>query len=333
MKINKIIKKNLFNKFLFLGVIPFLLISFWVIASLFFNNKISFSVLLYRQAQNDIKLVTSEKLLKGDKISGEFVAKENYLGLVMLRFNEYIKHDFKSEDVLAFRVKQKEDKNWYYINNYRSGLLENNLLFPFGFPVINNSKDRIYQFEIESLLGNETNAAEVSKNHLSLFTGYQFPKSEILSSKKATFNFLIKKSTISFTNLDFLLSSSLYLIPLIAYVFIYLMSLWWKKIKNLRVVLSRLLILLILLDIFIIKEVYIGVLSILIFGWVYSVIKNKFDSKINFLFVFLLILIWILFTVFDISEFQNKINIWAFTFLTIGLIHTVIEEKRVIKNK
>lgn len=330
---NKKIKKISINSFIFVGLLPFLLIVFWFISSLFLNNKISFSVLLYKQSQSDIKQIYSDKLLKGGKIAGEFKAKENYLGIVMLRFNNYVKHDFSSEDILLFKLREKGTKNWYYINNYRSGLLENNLLFPFGFPIIKDSKNKFYQFEIESLLGNDINAVELNKNNFTFLSGYQFPKSEILSSKKSTTKFLVKKSITSLTNLDFLLSSILYLLPFIIYVFIYILSPWWKRIKYLGYILFVLLLILIFSDIFFIKEFYIGVLISLILGWIHIIVKNKLESRVNFLFAFVLILLWVLLIELKITDFQNKINIWTYTFLVIGLVQAVLEEKGLLINK
>ena len=326
-KINKIF----LNKFITLGLLPILLIAFWFISSLFLNNKISFSVLLYKHSQSDIRQVSAEKLLKGNRIAGEFRAKDNYLGIVMLRFDEYVKPDSSGEDILAFRLKEKGSKDWYYFNNYRSGLLKNNLLFPFGFPVIEDSKDKIYEFEIESLLGNETNAAQVNKNNFNLFTGYQFPLVETFSDSKATLNFLINKSITSFTNIEFLMSSVLYLLPLIIYILIYVLSPWWKRIENFGYLLSGVFLFFIFLDIFLIKEVYLGVLTFLILGWIYCIVKNKFGSKINFFFVFMLILLWILLIGLDIKEFQNKINIWVYTFLVIGIGKSIFEERRSTK--
>lgn len=326
-------KKILSNKFIALGILPLLLIAFWFISSLFLNNKISFSVLLYKHSQSDIRQISAEKLLKGNRIAGEFRAKDNYLGIVMLRFDEYVKPDSSGEDILAFRLKEKRSKDWYYFNNYRSGLLKNNLLFPFGFPVIEDSKDKIYEFEIESLLGNETNAAQVNKNNFNLFTGYQFPLVETISDSKATLNFLINKSITSFTNIDFLMSSVLYLLPLIIYILIYVLFPWWKRIENFGYRLFGVFLFFIFLDIFLIKEVYLGVLTFLILGWIYCIVKNKFGSKINFFFVFMLILLWILLIGLDIKEFQNKINIWVYTFLAIGVGQAIFEEKKSIKNK
>lgn len=314
-------------------IVPIILLFFWIICSLAFNNKISFSVLLYSQSNNDIKQLSSEKILKGGKISGEFQAKENYLGLIMLRFNDYVKHDYRSEDILLFKLKEKGTKQWEYVNNYKSGLLENNLLFPFGFPIINESKDKVYEFEVESLLGNDANAVEINKNNLTFLTGYQFPKNEILSGRIPTLKFFIKKSITSFTNLDFLLSSVVYALPLFIYLLIYVFSPWWKKNLSLRYALSSLFIIFIFLDIFFVKETYIGILIATILGWEYCIIKNRLASRINFILAFLLILIWLILIELQINEFQNKINIWVYALFVVGLVHSIIEERKATSKK
>lgn len=325
--------KNKYIKIVTSLIISMVLILVWVVASLFFNNKISFSVLMYTHNKSDIVSSPKEKLLKGDKIIGQFQAREDNLGIVILGFKSYVKYDFSGEDVFYFRIKEKGEREWVYVNSYRSGTLQHQLEYPFGFPIFEKSKDKTYEFEIESIYGNKKNAIELNTNNPSLITGYQFPKSEILSSKKSTLNFLIKKSITSFTNLDFLLSSILYLTPLIIYIFIYSMYPWWKKNKYLGFIPCALLLFLIPVDLFLIKEVYIGALLALILGWIYLIIRNKLESKINFIFAFILILLWVLLIKFNIDKFQNKINIWTYTFLIIGVVQAVLEEKRFIKNK
>lgn len=332
-KIIKKIKKIFSNKLVAIGIIPFLLFTFWFMSSLFLNSKISFSVLLYKEPQNEIKQISSEKLLKGGKISGEFRAKENYLGIVMVRFNKYTKHDFTSEDILRFKLREKGTKSWYYLNDYRTGQLENNLLFPFGFPVIQDSKNRIYQFEIESILGNNINAVEVNKKNLAWLTGYQFPIIETFSDNRAAFNFLIKKTITSFTDIDFLLSSSLYMVPLIIYILVYILSPWLRRVKNFRYISPGILLTLIILDVFFVTEVYLGILTSLILGWSYCIAKFRLESKISFSIAFGFIILWTILIMLKITEFQNKINIWVYAFLVIGICHAIFEERRSIKNK
>jgi hypothetical protein len=251
----------------------------------------------------------------------------------MLRFAEYGKHDFSGQDILIFRLKPLEDKNWSFENTYRSGLLDNNLLFPFGFPVISNSKDKVYQFEIESSLGNKTNGVEINRNSTALFSGYQYPKSEIIKNKKSIIEFIFKKIITSFTNLDFLLSSTLYLLPLLIYLAIYMFSASNKRLENYKHVITACFFVLILTDLFKIKEVYIGVMISLILCWVFIAIINKKGSILSFIFATILIILCVILIVLDVSDFQNKINVWVFTLFMIGLAQAVIEERRENKIK
>lgn len=324
------IKKNkyfLSKKIITLGLFPIFLILFWIICSLLFNNKISFSVLLYQQPSSDITSLPQGALLQGNKIKGEFKAKDNYLGLMMLKFAEYGKHDFSGEDVLVFRIKQKNDKNWYYSNTYRSGLLDNNLLFPFGFPVIDNSKDEIYEFEIESISGSKSNGVEINRNSTALFSGYQYPRYEITKNKKSTIGFILKKIYTSFTNLDFLLSSTLYLAPLLLYFGIYIYLSTNSNLYILKPFINIFLFILILMDIFLTKEIYPGTLMSLGFVWIFLLRVNKKSSKYSFIFAIVLIFIWISIITLRINNFQNKINVWVYMLLIIGLFQAIIEER------
>jgi len=326
--VNKIAKKIFSNRFFLLGVVPVLLLLFWFFASLSFNNKISFSVLLYKHSNSAITQLPKNTLLKGDKIKGEFRAKDDYLGLVMLRFAEYAKHDFSGEDLLVFRLKQKGDKGWYYSNTYRSGLLNNNLSLLFGFPIITDSKNKTYEFELESLSGNKTNGVEINRNSTALFSGYQYPKSEIIKNRRSTLKFIFKKIITSFTNSDFLLSSILYLFPLLVYLAIYMFSSSGKGLNNFRHVITTLISVLILVDIFRIKEIYLGVIVLLILGWIFTAVINKNGSRFSFIFAISLILLWVLLMALRINDFQNKINVWVYMLFIIGLFQAVFEEKK-----
>src|SRR3989344_5614403 len=100
MKVKKSLLKILGNKYTGLVFIPIVLLIFWWALSLFFNDKISFSVLVYSQDSSLIKQTNKGKLFKEDKIFGEFKAKDNHLGIVLLRFKEFVKPDYRGEDVL-----------------------------------------------------------------------------------------------------------------------------------------------------------------------------------------------------------------------------------------
>lgn len=327
MKKIKIYLKRFFdNKIIAFGIVPFFLISFWFLASIFFNNKISFSVLIYNHPQAINKVEIKHKLIKGKKVTGSFVAKDNYLGIVLVNFEKFIKPDFRGEDVLAFRIKEKGAKDWYYFNNYRSGLLQSQLQFPFGFPPIGLSKGRTYQFEIESVLGNSTNAVSVGST--TIMSGSQMPKKEILGSKLRIISFLIKKVTTSFVSKEFIFSSFIYLLPFLLYV------IWQMFLRNLKVEKNKLLMAvasLITLDILILKEYYLGIYLTLLLGCIVAIIVNKIKSSVIFSMAFGLLFFWIVTLYFNINGDYSKVNVWVYTFFIIGTIQIIIEERKVSK--
>lgn len=279
---------------------------------------------------NDAEITSPEgKLLKGKKITGEFTAKDNYLGIVFLRFNRFVKPDFSGEDVLVFRIKEKSEHEWRSLNSYRSGLLERQLLFPFGFSVDPTSKGKTYQFEIESLYGNPRNAIEVEPGSTGIITGYQYPKNEILSSKKNLISFFIKKIHSSFTDIDFILSSALYLIPLLVYFM-------WKFILNRSPKVNKLFVIsligLTLGDILIIKEMYIGILIEMMMLWIISVIICRFESRILFGFSIFFLFVWVILILFQSSDY-SKVNFWVYFLFLLGVIQSIIETKFNIKKQ
>jgi hypothetical protein len=325
---NKNFSTNIFIKLLVFVLIPLGLLIFWVAASLAFNNKISFSVLEYAEDNSSIAKAPVETILKGNKIWGTFKASEENLGLVLLKFNNYVKPDYSSEDVLSFSIKQVGQKDWYYSGRYRSGAFEHQSYFPFGFTPIANSKNKFYQFELTSLNGNSSNALTLSKNSPVLITAYQFSKKEIFQSKSFLIRFITEKIATSFTDLDFVLSSVLYLLPLLLYL------LWIINLKQktyLKRYLSLVTLLFIVIDVFILKNIYLGVLLGLIISWIITVKLKRLESKVSFIIAFALLFIWIVSMFIHLDFYSNKLNVWVYAFLIIGVFQAVVEERSDIK--
>lgn len=303
--------KKRIEKLLKFIVLPLVLLLFWLAASLLFNNKVSFSVLLYKENKAEVKIADN-------KVVGVFKARDNNLGLVMLRFNAFVKN---STDTLTFRIKEKDKEKWYSSNGYRAGLITNNELFPLGFPKISDSKDKTYQFELLS----ENNIVTIDR--FGFYTGYEFSRGGISSSKPELVNFLFKKTISSFTDVDFLIASTKYMFPLVAYTFILFIFYLGKKIKRTSHLTIGFLLLLIALDVLWLEDFYIGVPLLIISLWVIALFKLKLESRLNFQVAFVLILLWVVLVLFKVDAFQDKINIWTYVFLVIGGVHAFLEEK------
>jgi len=316
--------KNLINYFL----IPIILLLLWVTCSLFLGNDLSFSVIKASHSNKDISLLSEGKILKGEKIAGEFSARENYLGIVLIKFNDYVKPDYQNEDVLIFKIKEKGLKKWYYEHKYRSGSFEYLKYYPFGFSPISDSKNKKYQFVLESTKGTEANGLEVDESSNILVTGYQIPKGEIQSSRSSFISFILTKAKHSFTNSSFLLSSTIYLIPFVIYLLVLLTK---KRQKFVRKYLIFVVLLLTFFDLFILKDFYSGVLFSLLTLWIAYIFVKKLESRVTFIFSFSLIFIWIILVFFKNITFQNKLNIYVYFLLLIGLVQLFIEEKMNLK--
>jgi hypothetical protein len=323
------VKKILTNKVSSL-IILIALLSFWIVSSLLFNNKISFSVLEFAQKNDEITKAPVGAILKGDSISGTFKASEENLGLVLLKFNNYVKPDYSSEDELIFSIKQVGQKDWYYSGRYRSGAFEHQAYFPFGFTPIANSKNKSYQFQLFSLNGNSSNGLTLSKNSPVLITAYQFSRKEILQSKPFLIRFIIEKIETSFTNLDFVLSSILYLLPLLFYI-LWLINLNHKII--IRRYLAQATLILVLLDIFLLSNLYLGILLGLSIPWIISIRLKRLESGVSFIIAFALLFVWIASMFIHLDFYSSKLNVWVYLFLVTGTAVAVIEEKAKIKDQ
>lgn len=233
------------------------------------------------------------ELLKGEVLNGEFVASTNYLGQVLIRFNNFNRIN---PDSVIFRIKEKDQENWFYENTYKTDQFQPNMFFTFGFPIIENSKNKTYLFEVESLDGKEDHAIGLSSVKPLGATLYQYPKKVLLSNPKVLFNFLIenKIKKIEF-NLDTLKAFGIYLnFIIISLILIYLainylidnFKIKFPKINSFNITFLGLLILILSAVILYIKLIEISFqltmlgYFIIVFGIFFMIYENfKNNSK------------------------------------------------------
>jgi hypothetical protein len=304
-----------------------ILTAVWIGGSLIFNNKYSFSLLKYGY---DNQLEQDLTLYKNQKIIGEFKSKDNFLGIVFIKFSDFVIPSYRNEDMLEFRIKEKDAKDWYYVNNFKSGFLKTSLHFPFGFPTIEHSKDKIYIFEIESLNGNERNAVNFdrSKNYIS--TGHKYNKAELISSTNNFINYSFTKLHNSFTDTDYILSSLFYALPLIFYL---LWLILHHRVETVNKILLILFFAFVIADTFFIENFYQGIYFGLIIVWIFCIKLYRYESSVNFLLGFLAFLLGLLSIYFQSTQYTEKLNIWTYTFLFIGAMQVLVELKFNLKNR
>lgn len=152
-----------------------------------------------------------KELLKGEIVTGNFQAVSNFLGIVSVRFQTFSRINSES---LTFRLKQKEDVNWYYSKIYKTDQFQNNQFFTFGFPIISDSAGKEYLFEIESENGRTGDGVTVSTEEPVLELQYKYDRSELFNDLRVLLPFIINKIKYSFVLGDILLSLPVLLLSL-----------------------------------------------------------------------------------------------------------------------
>jgi len=94
------------------------------------------------------KQETSEKvsLEPGIIYQNEFTVTDNEFGSLDLKFAT---GRSRKNHQLLFRLKEVGANNWYYQATYNTADFYNNAFYPFGFPIITNSENKTYLYELE----------------------------------------------------------------------------------------------------------------------------------------------------------------------------------------
>lgn len=311
----------------------------------------SYSVVSINHGKDIFKNLPEGKITKGKKIVGEFKAYENNLGIVSIHFKQQPRIPWKYEDILVFKIKEKGSSEWYYQNEYYSGLTYDIPNLPIGFPVIEYSKGRTYQFELESLRGDERNALTVVDRRNIFSSRYQFDKAVLLNNSGELIKFLNYRVLNVFTTPEILFSSIVYLLPLFLYI-AWISGMFTnlsrhlnknKKIKKIiekiyaqQVVLSSIfstiLIAVILFDIFKLQVINDFIYIILSVLWIMLLQFFKHSTKTTFVFVIILLLISLVSNELNEVASATKSSIWAFVFLCIFILQSTKESKKYDKS-
>jgi len=311
-------KKIFLNKAFLIGM-TFLMLFFWLFFAVLTINKIGFSVLTYTHG-SFISSDGYEKIIKNHTITEEFIAKDNNLGLIILKFKDYNKPEFEQEDTLLFQLRYKDSGDLIYSNKYRSGYINDRNELIIGFPKISNSRGEEFKFTISSLNGNEKNSTNLDKS--TFFSGYQYLKPDIVSSFYNISSFAGKKLLFNFSDFNFILASTIYLIPFIIFLLTYF---YLNKNKQLKKYLWVFTAAFIIIQVFLIQRSYLGLEIIVLILWILSLAVYGIKSSVNFYLAFILIVLWLILFYLGINEFSEKINILAYLFLGVGTIQLIME--------
>lgn len=300
-------------------LVPMLLIALWMLASLFHYSAYGFSAIVDSYDSQNIVDYNDKEIHRGRIVSGFFRAKENNLGLVAVRFFNFNRDN---TDIVEFRIKKKEDAGWYYINTYKTNQFLPNELFTFGFPIIADSINHEYKFQIESLRGRSGNAIALSTYKPTFVAVYKHDTSLLIENKFIFIRFLVNKFLISFNDLGFFFSSLVYLSPLVLYLS-WLLFLR-KYIKLLQSVIIFFILQIVLLVIFS-NNINIILQLIIITIWLILIKLNRYDNTVTFLLALLTYVMCPVLIIFgQMLAVENAARLTYF-FILIGTLQSLYE--------
>lgn len=338
---SKKIKKSPFFRTILYFVVPVILFLSWILSSVYtlLTYNASFTILPYSHVEQTVISPRQAILVTGTVLHGKLIAKENNLGAIAIRLHNFHGGGVE-EDRIIFRLKQEGEKNWYYEHEYTGGQFHELDLFPFGFPIISNSQNKTYVFEIISRYGYNLTSLELTNQNPIVVSQYQFPKSSLIHNPSLLQTFIKKKVTYQLQNLDVKLLLIVYPIPLLLYLFglskigrsLYMpLVSYLKKVKRKNArgkiiayiadsfsIYDGIVLFVLLIDVFFINgpnETVIVELFILVFIKVIvfeSKAHNEFPSALLFLFISSCML------AINYKPSAERAAIWTYVFLMIG---------------
>lgn len=135
-------------------------------------------------------------LTKGKIIQGEVKAKFNNFGTLSLSIDTFNR---TNNDIIVFQMKEKGTDRWIVFNKYFTDRFPTGYRYPFGFPVIPDSKGKTYVFEIYSVNGTRDNAIGFNYGYHTTASHYIFPV-QVLKTDKSLFKGFLKEKMLNFAS-------------------------------------------------------------------------------------------------------------------------------------
>lgn len=201
------------NSFL-IGGLTLLFLILWIAGSvlyLFLRDGTLIS-LTDSYSYQQLNFPESTAILIGEKISGQFEARANFLGSVSVGISGFYR---KTPDHLNFVIRDLDHEDVLIKSSYELPAFSSGNLREFGFPPIHNSMSNKYYFEITPTLSKVGDMVMLDAVYPALVIKYQFPQSYLLSSIWNLGDFTIHKLNTLATDRDFLVNSFMFSIPLL----------------------------------------------------------------------------------------------------------------------
>jgi len=267
----------------------------------------------------DLESTRSGELLQGDKAYGEFHSTYPNLGLISVRFYN---QDRDSDDMLVFRLREKGQSDWYYQAEYKTDQFLPHKLFSFGFPIIQNSNGKTFEFELESLRGATGSGILIDYQKPIFIAKSSFDKEVLLSNKTQLSHFLLSKVINIFGDQDTIINALLFFLPLIVYlVYLFSRGISFQFLTVLTIGLT-------LCDIFYLQGNYDFYLLTIIFLWGLTCRRFSFESRISAVFAIGYLCLTPLLLIFNQDALAEKAAVWAYLFLCVTVIQQIYELRK-----
>lgn len=312
-------KKEKFNTIKII-IVPFLMLIVGFFLSIYFYLEVSPLTLQYVHPTSQISFPLSKELLKGDRIHGEFIAKENNLGTIAIPITTFNR---LNNDIIVFEMRVKGAKFWNIVNKYVTDRFPNDKPYPFGFPVINNSQGKTYEFEVYSMNGVRDNAVGFTKGSKFFYSRYTFSRT-YLTGEKSLASFAQKKVANLLMSPQYIFYLLLFLAPTFLYYNVILDNKIEKKHSKIRGIIPYTFIASFLI-VYIIQPVsmksdivwYIVVLIYLTASYFH---KHASDLLVIGLILLIVSPLWLLMNIVEIAN-RSAIMIWFITGISLILLY------------
>lgn len=268
--------------------------------------------------EHESPLITGTEVIRGSILHQDIKASYDNLGIIAVRFQTFSRIN---DDVLTFRLKEKNNPNIIYSAKYKTDQFQDRQFFPFGFPLIQNSKNRTYEFEIESSTGSVEEHVSIDKLKPVVLTKYQYPLRELNPTSPALYSFIVTKVHNFFSN-DALIFPLIYYFLPFTYFILHLIVAKFKKGFRYSLILLPLIV--------IVSELTASLppppswqITIALF-WIIYILINKLDFKINIAIACCFIPLIIHQLIEENPGSAETFAYWLFVFLSIGYFHSII---------
>jgi hypothetical protein len=315
------------NKYIKIFIIPSFLFLLWVVLTFFqiISNDGSPTVLTKKYSQQEFPKINNDPILSNEKRTFEFTATHNNLGYISINFDVVGKG---REDYIDLLIYEKGTKNIIKEETTFAGAFQGLNFYPFGFPIISDSKRKTYIVEITSKNGTQDNHVAIKDAKSFFSASYQYDKNLIKSSPPYLIDYAITKAINSLENNFLLFASSVYLYPFIFYIFWLFAEKYFKKKSLIHNPIIAMLGISVLTDIFFVDQGFDLVFLLIPLLWGFMLFYLKKDSTYSYKVALGILILCPILQLLGQDVMVEKSAAWAFLALAVGVIINVYELKK-----